>query len=120
MRWPSIPRPPERAGSRSSFSELVADPPGIAGVEELRQVALPQLAPGDLDLLRHQLVVDGALDRSKDPDRGRADGRVGKAAQREREGWILGALVVAEQCVLADRIDVHDLHAASGPRHHSL
>lgn len=61
-------------GEKSTATRVVCavgalDLPGIAGVEELAELALALLALRRLDLLRHQGVVDRTLDRSEDPDR---------------------------------------------------
>src|SRR5207342_3960946 len=46
-----------------------ADRPGVAGVQELREVALALLAARALELLLHQAVVGGAVHVAEDADR---------------------------------------------------
>src|ERR671911_1203371 len=60
------------AGRGSRLMGTDSDCPGVAGVEELAELALALLAPRRFDLLRHQGVVDRAFDVSEDPKRSRA------------------------------------------------
>src|SRR6266480_1809456 len=90
------------SGTRNSSSgEQLANDPGLAGVEQLGEVALPPLLLGDLQLLGHQVVVDRALDVAEDPDRGAAVRRLRHARQRERQRRLRVARVVDEHAVLA-------------------
>ncbi len=60
------------APGRSGMDAAALDVPGIAGLEKRRNVAL--LLPCDIELLRHQVVVDRPLDVPEHADRGRAPG----------------------------------------------
>src|SRR5205085_703371 len=64
---------------------VLRDDPGLAGVEERGEVALPLLLLGDLQLLRHQVVVNRALDVAEEADRRAAVRLLRHPRQRKRE-----------------------------------
>src|SRR4029453_6865849 len=75
----------------------LGDAPGVAGVEELVELAFAQFAPARLDLLRHQRVVDRPFDVAKNTERGRAVRRVSEPREGECERRVCVVLVVEEQ-----------------------
>src|SRR5207249_4077218 len=94
------PRRKKRTTWRSS-----TDRPGIARVEELAQVAFALLAPGGLELLFHQPVVDRAVHVPEYADRGRPMRRMREARQGGRQACGLLVLVVYEELVLRCPVD---------------
>src|SRR5262249_38798293 len=94
--------PPTQHGSLASPRTLrvcpgrLADRPGVAGVEELAQVAFALLLLCRRDLLGHQLVVDRTFDVAEDADRSRALRRVRDAREREGQRRCNMVLVVDE------------------------
>src|SRR5262249_43387959 len=97
--------PSQADGMRAS-----ADRPGVVAVQQGFEVALALLLDRRRDLLGHQLVVDGLVDVSEDPERSDSEVLQLEAAESERETRLRVVLVVDEQCVLPHIRDVDDLH----------
>src|SRR5437764_1265541 len=82
-------------------------PPGHAGAEERREIALA-LRARRVELLGHELVVDGTLDVAQDADRRRVRRRVRQPAQGERGARLGMVRVVHEQLRLVRNVDHFD------------
>ena len=89
----------------------LGDRPGVRAVEEGAQVALALALDRGADLLVHEILVDGPVDRAEDPERHRAGGLPRQPRERERKPGIVAAGVVAEQA--ADR-GIDDLECPVG------
>src|SRR5436190_19126512 len=100
---------------RASDADL--DRPGVAGAEQCREITLA-LRACSLELLRHELVVDGPLDVAQDADRRRPDGPLSEPCQGERGARLRVMRVVHEQLRLVRHVD--DFDATVDPLPHAL
>src|SRR5262245_63907024 len=81
----------------------LADLPGVACVEQRLQIPGAPLLDRPLELLLHQLVVDGPLHIPEHAERNLAVRLPGDAGEREGVRGILGPLVVHEAGVADER-----------------
>ena len=103
-----------RLPSRGTGGRRSADRPGVAGVQQLAEVALALLLARACELFVHQSVVDRALDVAEDADRRRAVRRVREPRQRVRQARSSRA---CSSCTSSSSsaVAVDDLGRAVGP-----